>query len=475
LECIIVKSLKICYSLKIMRNILLINPWIYDFSAYDCWNKPIGLLFLASFLRINGARVYFLDCLDPYYPDMCDGNLSAIPKRKISGAGGYAKERIPKPAPLRHFPRNYHRYGIKQKIFLKNIKSVPEPDLIMITSMMTYWYPAVFDMVSLVHRTFPGIPVILGGNYVTLYPHHAKRSGADFSLAGPAELSIPLLLKNLYNQDMNFIPDTDNLDSYPYPAFDLISHPDHVPIMTSRGCPYQCTYCASHIINNRFRRRDPIRVADEIHYWYTRLGVRNFSFYDDALLVTSNEMAIPLLKEIIRRGLPVHFHCPNGMHLREITSELSMLMFKAGFKTIRFGFETSDTLRQSITGGKVDNEELEEAVEHLRYAGYRYEDIGVYLLCGLPQQSADEVLESIRFVQSCGARPIIAEYSPIPGTALWDEAVASSPYPIAEEPLFQNNSLLPCRSKSLTFEMYQALKFMSRNANRDLKVSPNDA
>jgi radical SAM superfamily enzyme YgiQ (UPF0313 family) len=449
-----------CYQSFMMRNILLINPWIYDFSAYDCWNKPIGLLFLASFLQRNGANVYFLDCLDPYHPDMCDGSLGAIPKRKISGDGGYAKERIPKPDPLRNFPRNYHRYGIKPEIFLKYAKSIPEPDLVMITSMMTYWYPAIFDIVGLVHQIFPGIPVILGGNYVTLYPHHAARSGAEFPLAGPAEISIPTLLKNLYNQDMRFIPDIDNLDSYPYPAFDLISHPDHVPIMTSRGCPYRCSYCASHIINNRFRQRDPIRVADEIAYWHTRLGIRNFSFYDDALLVTPNEMMIPLLKEIIRRELPIHFHCPNGLHLREITSELSMLMFKAGFKTIRFGFETSDPLRQSLTGGKVDNDELIEAIKHLRHAGYRNSDIGVYLLCGLPGQSADEVIESRRFVQSCGARPIIAEYSPIPGTALWDDAVASSPYPIAEEPLFQNNSLLPCRSKLFTFEMYQALKLL---------------
>ena len=102
-----------------MRNVLLINPWIYDFAAYDCWNKPIGLLYLASFLRMNGANVCFLDCLDPYHRDMQNGSRSATPKRKISGDGGYAKERIPKPGPLRHFPRYYHRYGIKPEIFMK--------------------------------------------------------------------------------------------------------------------------------------------------------------------------------------------------------------------------------------------------------------------------------------------------------------------------------------------------------------------
>jgi radical SAM superfamily enzyme YgiQ (UPF0313 family) len=448
------------------NNILLINPWIYDFAAYDFWNKPIGLLSLASFLRINGANVFFLDCLDPYHHDMHYENLSAMPRRRKSGEGAYAKERIPKPHPLRQFPRHYCRYGMKPEIFLKYIKSIPEPDLVMITTMMTYWYPAVFDIVGLVQRTFPGIPVILGGNYVTIDPLHAKKSGADFILAGPAELSVPVLLKNLYNQDMRFIPNTDNLDSYPYPAFELISHPEHVPIITSRGCPYHCSYCASHIINDRFRRRDPIRVADEIQYWHTRLGIQHFSFYDDALLVTPYEMAIPLLNEIIRRDLSIHFHCPNGLHIREITSEISILMSKAGFKTIRFGFETSDPLRQSVTGGKVDNEELQEAIKHLQHAGFRNSDIGVYILCGLPGQSADEVIESIRFVKSCGARPIIAEYSPIPGTALWEDAVAASPYPIAAEPLFQNNSLLPCQSQLLTFEMYQALKLISRNTDQ---------
>jgi radical SAM superfamily enzyme YgiQ (UPF0313 family) len=456
-----------------MRNILLINPWIYDFAAYDCWNKPIGLLFLAAFLRKNGYNVHFLDCLDPYHPEMRGGSRDALPKRNMSGGGRYAKESIPKPHPLRHVPRRYHRYGIKPETFLKYIESIPEPDLVMITSMMTYWYPAVFDIVRLIHPTFPGIPVILGGNYVTLCPDHAKGSGADFLLAGPAELSVPVLLKSMYNEDMRFIPDAAHLDSYPYPAFDLLSRPDHVPLMTSRGCPYRCSYCASPTINDRFRRRDPIRVADEVHYWHTRLGIRHFSFYDDALLVMPNEMAVPLLNEIIRRDLPIHFHCPNGLHLREVTSELSMLMFKAGFKTIRFGFETSDPLRQEITGGKVDNEELVEAVKHLRYAGYRNCDIGIYILCGLPGQSADEVAESIRFVQSCGARPIIAEYSPIPGTALWDNAMASSPYPIAQEPLFQNNSLLPCRSELLTFEAYQALKLATRNTDRALKALDN--
>lgn len=446
-----------------VSNVLLINPWIYDFSAFDFWNKPIGLLCLASLLRLNGISVSFLDCLDPYHPDMHYEKQDRVLKRQKSGEGKYAKAHIPKPDVLKCFPRNYNRYGISPASVLRSVTSIPRPDLVMVTSMMTYWYPAVFDLISLVHQTFPGVPVILGGNYVSLCPRHASTSGADFCLTGPAELSIPSLLKNHFDHDIRFLPDFNNLDSYPYPAFDLINHPMQVPILTSRGCPYRCSYCASHILNDRFRKRDPIRVADEIEYWYLHLGVSHFSFYDDALLVDADEMAIPLLKEIIRKNLSVHFHCPNGLHLREITPELSMLMFKAGFKTIRFGFETSDITRQTTTGGKVDNREFVQALFHLKRAGYREADIGVYLLCGLPGQHAEEVRDSIHFVHACGARPIIAEYSPIPGTRLWNDAVASSPFPIAEEPLFHNNSLIPCRSDHLTYEMYQSLKILSKN------------
>jgi hypothetical protein len=137
-------------------------------------------------------------------------------------------------------------------------------------------------------------------------------------------------------------------------------------------------------------------------------------------------------------------------------------MRMAGFATIRFGFESSDPTIQSSTGGKVKNEQLQEAVRYLTDAGYKSRDIGIYILCGLPGQEAAEVRDSIRYVQSHGARPIIAEYSPIPGTALWESAVNGSCFDLRGEPLFQNNSLLPCRSEKLTPELHENLKMMTR-------------
>lgn len=444
------------------KSILLVNPWIYDFAAYDFWLAPLGLLSLAALLRKNGYDIRMIDCLRRSVQASPLPRIEKRPRRFPAGHGHFFKEPLPKPAALHAIPRQYNRYGITEAELLEGLRAVRKPELILVTSMMTYWYPAAFETITILKREFPGIPIILGGNYVTLCPEHAQNAGADLLVSGAGEPQLPEILKKFLGDDIIFQVDSADLDSYPYPAYDLYERLEQISIMTSRGCPFRCSYCASHRINPGYRRRNPIRVVDEIAFWHEGYGVCHFSFYDDALLIDPEGMAIPLLKEIIRRMPMCQFHCPNGLHLREMTPELAGLMFRAGFRTIRFGFETADVNRQRETGGKVANEHLERAVAYLREAGYAPEDIGIYLLCGLPDQRAIEVRDAINHVKRCGARPIIAEYSPIPGTALWDASVKASPYPIAAEPLFQNNSLLPCRSSLLSYKMYQDLKRLSR-------------
>jgi radical SAM superfamily enzyme YgiQ (UPF0313 family) len=449
------------------KNILLINPWIHDFAAYDLWVSPLGLLYLASLLRKNGCSVRLVNCLNPRYRLTDKQSGVSTSKRSPYGHGKFPKERIAKPPPLENVPRFYHRYGITPQIFAEEIRSGPNPDVILVTSMMTYWYPGVFEAIRMASEIFPGVPIVLGGNYVTLCRDHAaEHSGADFVISGEGEQNLPSLLKNLLGKDFDFLPKWENFDSYPYPAFDLLSPLLHIPILTSKGCPFRCTYCASPLLSPVFRRRDPILVADEIAFWHKHTGICDFSIYDDAFLYKPDEMAVPLLKEVLKRGLPCRFHCPNGLHLREVTEELARLLFQARFTTIRFGFETSDPKAQAATGGKATNEHIVNAVQWLRRAGYQEHDIGIYILCGLPGQTANEVRETIRFVRSCKAMPHVAEFSPIPGTALWKDALNVSRYDIGREPLYQNNTLLPCLGEDLTLEDYRSLK---QSAKNDLK------
>ncbi|MCX5851621.1 MAG: radical SAM protein [Deltaproteobacteria bacterium] len=444
-------------------KILFVNPWIYDFAAHDFWIKPLGLLYLASILRENGFHIDFIDCLNPYHPGLQFEKGMKKPVRKYGGHGNFPKEHIPKPAPLSHIPRYYKRYGITPRLFHEELQRIDSPDIIFVTSMMTYWYPGVFEAIRMLREHFRNVPIVLGGVYATLCTAHAKKySGADIVAPGAGECQLAGLIKELLDHELDFIPGMDNLDSIPYPAFDLVSHLDQVPIETSRGCPFRCSYCASLIIQCDFICRHPIKVVDEIEYWHRNFNVADFSFYDDALLVHSKDHLVPMLTEIRERNIRCSFHCPNGLHLKEVNEEISSLMFNTGFKTIRFGFETADATRQIRTGAKISNDETREAIDHLKAAGYKSSDIGVYILCGLPGQHADEVRDSIVFIKSCGARPVITEFSPIPGTRLWNQCVEASPCDIAGEPLFHNNTLMPCRDKSITFEVFHELKRLTR-------------
>ncbi|MRR15752.1 MAG: B12-binding domain-containing radical SAM protein [Deltaproteobacteria bacterium] len=459
------KSLNFCnpvlYVLRgarMSRNILLINPWIYDFAAYDFWLKPLGLLYLGGLLRANRHHISYIDCLDPHSLLMVQ-KKGKSPKRHSYGHGGFFRQPIDKPLCLETMPRTYCRYGVDPDVLHLELEKYRDTDIVLVTSMMTYWYPGVFETIRIVKEVLPGTPVVLGGKYASLcYDHAVAHSGADHVIRGRGEIAVLNLLRQLFDEDISLNPDEKDLDTLPYPAFDLLHGLDQVPIITSLGCPYRCSYCSSHILQEQFIRRNPERVADEIEYWHKNFGVIDFSFYDDALLVDSKKMIIPLLLEIKKRGLSCRFHCPNGLHLREIDGHLSKLLYESGFKTIRFGFETADFQVQTETGGKVQNEELRQAAAHLKEAGYKAEDIGVYLLCGTPGQKERDVAKSIDFVLQCGARPILAEYSPIPGTKMWNDAISASLFDIQHEPLYHNNTLLCCRNDDFSYDVYSRIK-----------------
>ena len=98
------------------------------------------------------------------------------------------------------------------------------------------------------------------------------------------------------------------------------------------------------------------------------------------------------------------------------------------------------------------------AMRHLRTAGYAPGQLGVYILCGLPGQSLDEVRQAIDLVIDEGATPRLAEYSPIPGTREWEKAVRATELPIAEEPLLQNNSIFAWASGAVSPEALSELR-----------------
>jgi hypothetical protein len=135
---------------------------------------------------------------------------------------------------------------------------------------------------------------------------------------------------------------------------------------------------------------------------------------------------------------------------------VSRWLKRANFATLRLGAETT-ALGPFRLDRKLEQGELAATLAHLKEAGFPQDRIGVYLLIGLPDQEESEVTASIKEVKALGATPVLALYSPIPGTALWLRAQAASRYDLNADPLFHNNSLFPCWPE-FSWERYTSLK-----------------
>ncbi|MBU0465538.1 MAG: radical SAM protein [Proteobacteria bacterium] len=435
-------------------HILCINPWIHDFAAFDFWAKPLGLLSIAAILREKGLTVSFLDCLDRFHP-----KETQTAKVLWDGRGPLRKTKIPLPCGLENIDKQFSRYGIKPQWFASDLKQIRKPDLIFVTSLMTYWATGVKETLEMVKEICPHVPIVLGGIYASLCFEHAKQNTrADLVIKGPGEPHLKKILKEFTGFEIDDADLSGDLDAFPYPALDLQHKIAYAPILTSRGCPFSCEYCASSFLEPELRQRSPENVFKEIEHWHQGHGVKNFAFYDDALLINAKQFAFPLFEKIIASKIDVFFHTPNALHIKPITEQAAQLMFKAGFKTIRLGLETDDFSKNRSHDKKVGGNDFYTAVEHLKAAGFTKNQVGAYLLCGLPGQNIDELERSIRLVKDTGILPVLAYYTPIPHTPMWETAVKHSKFDLFKHPVFTNNTLFPCVNSPQEIERISQLK-----------------
>jgi radical SAM superfamily enzyme YgiQ (UPF0313 family) len=441
------------------KDILLINPWIFDFTAYDFWMKPLGLLYVGALLREHTkSRLHFVDCLDRHHPQ-----LPKKTRSKRDGRGPFFKEEVQKPAVLRDIPRKFSRYGIPQSLFLDQLDRLPQPDMVLVTCTMTYWYPGVRLAVELIRQKFGRVPVVLGGIYASLLPDHARSTiDADFVLEGPGERSLLPLMRQVFGD--KFCPDFrfEGQHTIPRPAFDLLSDRRTLPLLTSRGCPYNCSYCASSLLYDGFDQESPQRIVDHIEYVHDVYQAKNLAFYDDALLKNKRKHILPILERVARKKIPVAFHTPNGLHLAEIDEGLAFLFKQANFQSLFLSQESFDERVLQDSCSKVSSFDLEVALSHLKNAGYRPSEINVYLMVGLPGQGVEGIRESIRRVQTLGARPRLAYFSPVPGTATWDWLVTKGIIKKDVDPLLHNKLAFPYTWGSLFPSDFDSLKDLIR-------------
>lgn len=372
------------------RRALLINPPVYDAQYWARWSQPAGLLRIATLLRKKGYQIDFIDCMETDVRGMVTKALRYDPNGRPLAI---KRDNITK--------RIYH-FGISLQELEKRLRRLEEPDEIWITSIMTYWWESTRDVVTLAKRLFPNATILVGGIYPTLASEHAQENlGADIIFKGEI-------------REASQLP-TD-LSLYAKP-------PSYAILATSRGCPWDCVYCAARALNGgaKVRIRTTDDILEEIRYKYEQFGIRHFGFYEDNALI-NREHFIEVMQSIIESRLPLHLYAPEGFETRLLDEDLLRLMKMAGFKKVHLPLETVRTdVNRQWNRRHSSTSSFEHALEAAICAGFRprTQEINAFVLFGLPDELLEDVVDSTLYAHHMVGSVIPMLFSPVPSTQVF--------------------------------------------------------
>ncbi len=292
------------------------------------------------------------------------------------------------------------------------------PDILAITAP-TPAFAQVIEIAKIAKRVRRDTKVVVGGPHPCALPEETARiESIDFVIIGEGEITFHELIRAIeregpYNEidgivykergriiKTGFRKLIENLDILPFPARDLMPHRLYHPpptkrvsnkhstsMITSRGCPYDCTYCIAKVIwTRRCRLRSPKNVVDEIEECVKRHNLAEINFHDE-LFTLKKERTREICREIKRRRLDIAWVCM--VRVDSLSSEMLREMKEAGCKKVQFGFESGS---QEI----LDNIKKETTVEEAREAVRLVKKYGIKIAANFMIGNIGETEESVR-------------------------------------------------------------------------------
>jgi radical SAM superfamily enzyme YgiQ (UPF0313 family) len=396
------------------KTALLINPPVYDTQYWAEWSQPYGLLRIAALLKKHCYKKIWL------YDFMETGEDRKVHNHRISPCESYEAKNWPdqKICPIviqkgtenlelykRHFGKTWDDF--EEWLKRRSLSRKTPPSEVWISSVMTYWWESTRDLVLRLRQYFGSrTRIILGGIYPSLAPEHAAAmTGADIVVAGEVEEANDLWTDlSLYRKK-----------------------PDYAIITPSRGCPYDCSYCAQRTINagrTKVRFREPADVVAEMRHKYERYGIRDFAFYADFLLINFKYNIVPILKSIVDAKLPFRFYAPEGLDTRYLSQsqELLDIMKAANFQKLYLPVESiDDQYVRTLNRRHVKLEHFVRAARMCEKAGFKLRnlDVNAFVLYGLPYESIDRVVKTSLFVSEVVGSIIPMLFTPVPSTSIF--------------------------------------------------------
>jgi len=359
---------------------------------------------------------------------------------------------------LAEAPRTRTRYfqGYLVGLPLADIAArVPADALVVgITCMFTHEWPMVVHLVRLIKERRPEVCVVVGGEHVTAMPEFSLvTSRADALVLGEGEETTTELVAALasgtsldavdgiaFRRNGEIVMNRRRgrrlaIDDIPPPAwhrFDLKTYHEHrfvggvyssrltVPMLATRGCPYQCTYCSSpNMWTTRWIARDAGAVADEMEQYIAQYGAGNFPFYD-LTAVIQKEWIVAFCREIIARGLEVTWQLASGTRSEAIDTEVAELLKRSGMINMAYAPETGSDLTRRYIKKKIRSERLFASIEAAAKAEL---SVAAYMVIGFPHDGPQEMRDTVGFLREIARRGVndigSGYYMALPGTELF--------------------------------------------------------
>jgi radical SAM superfamily enzyme YgiQ (UPF0313 family) len=400
----------------------------FRFSAQSL-SLPLGLAYLAAALEQAGHAVTVLDAV------------------------GLA-------------PHHRHRYFQGYLVGLPDDELVarlpPDAPVIGISVLFTHEWPAAVRLLAVLRRARPAALLVIGGEHVTAMPEFCLlTSAADIAVLGEGEESLVELLTALRTgRPLAEVPGLAfrtgsghngaapsvrvnprrarlrDVDALPRPAwhhFDVAGYAAQgrtggvgaalvtLPILATRGCPYQCTYCTNpNSWGTEWIARDPVAVVDEIEDGYRRFGARNFPF-QDLTAILRRDWILRFCDELIARRLDVRWQMPTGTRLEAVDAEVAGRLRASGMVGMAFAPESGSAATRALVKKRMGDARLLSAIEAAAGAGL---NVACFIVLGFPHDTPGRMGEELAFsdrARDAGATELSTGfYMALPGTELFD-------------------------------------------------------
>ena len=336
----------------------------------------------------------------------------------------------------------------------------PETEVIGLGCMFSNEWPFAAILVRAIRERFPGVVIVMGGEHITAVPEYCLNDCPEINylILSEGEVAIVELLDELhrggdeksvqqkvsgtvmridgqvaFGPPAKRIRDIDTIADPDWSLFrmeDYISRGGHhgvdlgrtMPILASRGCPYQCTFCSSpNMWTTLWKARSPASVIAEMKRYQSEFNTTNFDFYDLTAIV-KKQWIVDFATQLVEEMPGITWQLPSGTRSEAIDAEVSGLLFASGCKNMNYAPESGNPLILKRIKKKVD---LDRMLESMRHASAHGIGVKSNILMGFPGERKRDLIPTFRFLAQMaltGADDVACfAFCPYPGSELFEE------------------------------------------------------